>query len=134
MSDLRFRRSAGGVTSLGLHVFGARSTANECLATGLHSGSNEALDEIAADNDWQIVAGEVMPDPLDIFVRVRPAGSPGEVARKFKGRTSRVLRGEFAWLGCGRVLWSKSYFAASVGYVSGATVGRYIEHQWDVVA
>lgn len=32
------------------------------------------------------------------------------------------------------VLWSPSYFAASVGYVSELTVRRYIEHQWDAVA
>ena len=29
-----------------------------------------------------------------------------------------------------KVLWSPSYFAASVGYVSESTVRRYIEHQW----
>ena len=32
-----------------------------------------------------------------------------------------------------KVLWSPSYFAASVGYVSESTVRRYIEHQWDAV-
>jgi len=95
---------------------------------------NELLDEIAADNDWQIVARDVMPDHVHIFVRVRPTDSPAEVARKVKGRTSRVLRAELAWLGRRRVLWSKSYFAASVGYVSEATVRRYIEHQWEAVA
>jgi len=30
-------------------------------------------------------------------------------------------------------LWSPSYFAASVGYVSESMVCRYIEHQWDAV-
>jgi len=92
------------------------------------------LDEIAAENDWQIVAREVMPGQVHIFVRVRPTDSPAEVIRKFKGRTSRVLRSEFAWLGRCRVLWSKSYLAASVGYVSEATARRYIEHQWDDAA
>ncbi|MDT5263589.1 MAG: hypothetical protein QOI90_215, partial [Mycobacterium sp.] len=32
------------------------------------------------------------------------------------------------------VLWSPSYFAASVGYVWESTVGHYIEHQWEKVA
>jgi putative transposase len=46
-----------------------------------------------------------------------------------------VLRAEFAYL-CrfAKVLWSPSYFAASVGYVLESTVRRYIEHQWDAVA
>ena len=33
-----------------------------------------------------------------------------------------------------KVLWSLSYFAASVGYVWESTVRRYIEHRWDAVA
>jgi putative transposase len=32
-----------------------------------------------------------------------------------------------------KVLWSPSYFAASVGDVWESTVRRYIEHQWDAV-
>lgn len=92
---------------------------------------NELLDEVAAENDWEIVARKVMPDHVYVFVRVRPVDAPAEVARRFKGRTSRVLRAEFPWLARRRVLWSKSYVAASVGYVSEATVRRDIEHQWD---
>jgi len=134
MSDARFRRSAGGVTSLGLHVVWCPKYRKRLLGGRVALRLNELLDEIAGENDWRIVAREVMPDHVHIFVRVRPTDSPAEVARKFKGRTSRVLRAEFAWLGRRRVLWSKSYFAASVGYVSEATVRRYIEHQWDVVA
>jgi len=134
MSDARFRRSAGGVTSLGLHVVWCPKYRGRLLGGRVALCLNELLDEIAGENDWQIVAREVMPDHVHIFVRVRPTDSPAEVAAKFKGRTSRVLRAEFAWLERRRVLWSKSYFAASVGYVSKATVRRYIEHQWDVVA
>jgi putative transposase len=134
MSDARFRRSAGGVTSLGLHVVWCPKYRRRVLGGRVALRLNELLDEIAADNDWQIVAREVMPDHLHLLVRVRPADSPAEVARKFKGRTCRVLRAEFAWLGRQRVWWSKSYFAASVGYLSEAPVRRYIDHQWDAVA
>ncbi len=41
------------------------------------------------------------------------------MVRAFKGRTARVLRAEFPHLRTfAKVLWSPSYFAASVGYVS----------------
>ena len=57
------------------------------------------------------------------------------VVRAFKGRTARVLRQGFPYLRrFAKVLWSPSYFAASVAYVSESTVRRYIEHQWDAVA
>jgi REP element-mobilizing transposase RayT len=69
-----------------------------------------------------------------VFVRVRATGSPGGVARKFKGRTSRVWRGEFVWLGRCRVPWPESCLAVPVGYGLEAAVRRYVEHRWDAVA
>ena len=139
MSEARFRRSAGGVTSLGLHVVWCPKYRKRVLGGRVALRLNELLDEIAADNDWQIVAREVMPDHVQhcsAGATVRPTDSPAEVARKFKGRTSRVLRAEFAWLGRRRVLWSKSYDTAPQAKpnVSEATLRRYIEHQWDAVA
>ena len=34
---------------------------------------NRLLEEIAAENDWQVVAREVMPEQVYLFVRLRPA-------------------------------------------------------------
>lgn len=134
MSTARFGRSSGGVTSLGLHVVWCPKYRKRLLGERVAVRLNGLLEEIADDHGWEIVASEVMPDHLHIFVRVRATDSPAEVVRAFKGRTSRALRAEFPWLGRKRVLWSKSYFAASVGYVSESTVRRYIEHQWDEAA
>ncbi|MGC8512782.1 MAG: IS200/IS605 family transposase [Acidimicrobiales bacterium] len=134
MSTARFRRSSGGVTSLGLHLVWCPKYRRRVLGGRVAARLNGLLDEISLDKGWEIVASEVMPDHVHIFVRVRPTDSPAEVVATFKGRTSRVLRQEYAWLGRGRVLWSKSYFAASVGYVSESTVRQYIEHQWDEAA
>jgi putative transposase len=95
----------------------------------------ELVEQIAAEHDWEIVAKGVMPDHVHLFVRVGPTDAPAQVVRVFKGRTARVLRAEFPYLRRGaKVLWSPSYFAASVGYVSESTVRGYIEHQWDAVA
>ena len=95
----------------------------------------ELLEQIAAEHGWEIVANEVMSDHVHLFVRVGPTDAPAWVVRAFKGRTARVLRAEFPYLGrFAKVLWSPSYFAGSVGYVSESTVRRYIEHQWDAVA
>jgi putative transposase len=89
------------------------------------------LVETANEHEWEIVAAEVTPDHVHLFVRVRPTDSPAHVARLLKGRTSRVLRQELLWLRHRRVLWSTSYVAASVAYVSEASVKQYLEHQWD---
>jgi putative transposase len=131
MSGAGFGRSAGGVASLGLRVVWCPRYRRRLLGGRLAVRMNELLDEIAAENGWEIVAREVVLDHVPILVRVAPSDWPAEVARRFKGRTSRVLRVEFPWLGGKKVLWSKSYFAASVGSVCEQTVCRYIEHRWD---
>src|SRR5713101_9340067 len=114
MSDTRFRRSAGGVSSLGLHLVWCPKYRRHILGGRAAARLIERLGEIGAENDWEIVAREAMPDRVRIFVRVGPTDSPVEMVRRFKGRTSGVLRAEFACLGRGRVLWSPSFFAVSV--------------------
>jgi Transposase IS200 like len=55
---------------------------------------------------------------------------PARLAHQLKGATSRALRQEFPQLRSRLpTLWSKSYFVASVGRVSEATIGRYIAEQ-----
>jgi putative transposase len=129
--ESRFRHTPGGVSALGLHVVWCPKYRRQILRGRVAARLDQLLTEIAAERGWNIVAKEVMPDHVHVFVRVGPSDSPAEVARQFKGRTSQVLRSEFPWLARQRVLWSKSYFAASVGYVSESTVRHYIEHQWD---
>ena len=134
MSDPCLRRSPGCASSLGLHVVWRPKHRLRLLGGRVTARLNELLDEIAGEKDWQILAREAMPDHVHIFLWVRPTDSPADVVRAFKGRTSRILRSEFPWLGTREVLWSKSCFGASAGYVSEQTVRRYIEHQWDKAA
>jgi putative transposase len=99
------------------------------------SRCGQLLDQVAVEHGWVIVAKEVMADHVHLFVRVGLIDAPAQVVRAFKGRTARVGRQEFAYLrGFARVLWSPSYFAASVGCVSESAVRRYVEHQWGKVA
>lgn len=135
MSERRFRRTPGGECSLGLHLVWCPKYRRRVLGGRVADRCAELLNRVAAARGWEIVASEVMPDHVHLFVRVGPADAPAEVVRAFKGRTARVLRQEFPYLHrFAKVLWSPSYFAASVGYVSESTVRRYIEHQWDAVA
>jgi putative transposase len=135
MSQRRFRRTSGGVCSLGLHLVWCPKYRRRILGGRVAVRCGELLEQIADEHGWEIVANEVMPDHVHLFVRVGPTDAPAQVVRAFKGRTARLLRAEFGYL-CSRakVLWSPWYFAASVGYVSESRVRRYIERQWDAVA
>jgi len=131
MPEARLRRSAGAVSSVGLHLVWCPKYRHCLLGGRVARRLNTVLDQVATEIGWHIVAREVMAGHVHIFVRVRTKGSPAEVVRRFKGRSSRVLRAEPPWPGRRKVLWPKPYFAASVGYVPGPTVPRYIEHHWD---
>jgi putative transposase len=134
MSGQRFRRTPGGVCSLGLHLVWCQKYRRRVLGGRVARRLDELIVQIAYEHDWQIVAQEVMPDHVHLFVRVGPTDSQPVVVRAFKRRTARALRPEFPYLRrFAKVLWSSSYFAASVGYVWESTVRRYIEHQWDAV-
>jgi REP-associated tyrosine transposase len=106
MSERRFRRTPGGVSSLGLHVVW-------CPKYRRILGGQIAA---RCEHDWEVVAREVMPDHVHLLARVGPTDAPAAVVRAFKGRTTRVLRQEFPYLRrFAKVPWSPSYFAASVG-------------------
>ncbi len=85
---------------------------------------SELLEQIADEYAWQIVAKEVMPDYVRLFVRVGPTDAPAAVVCAFEGCTVRVLHQEFSHLrDHAKVLGLPSYVADSVGYVWGV-VGR----------
>jgi putative transposase len=90
----------------------------------------ELLAEKAFELQATIVALEVKPDHVHLFVETDPRWSISQLTRQFKGFTSHVLRNEFPHLRS-RIptLWSRSYFAGSCGTVTEATVRRYIEQQ-----
>jgi putative transposase len=98
---------------LGLHLAWCPKYRRRILTGSVAERLETLLSEIAAEHEWRIVAREVMPDHVHLFVVVGPTDAPAEVVRLFKGRTSRVLRQEFGYLARSRVLWSKSYFASS---------------------
>jgi putative transposase len=135
VSEGRFRRTPGGVCSLGLHLVWCPKYRRRILGGRVAARCGELLAQIAGEHGWQIVAKEVMPDHVHLFVRVGPTDAPAAVVRALNGCTARVLRQEFPYLrNRAKVVWSPSYFAASIGSVSESTVRRYIEHQWDAVA
>ena len=88
------------------------------------------LAEIADDHGMTIHAAEVTPDHVHLVVAADPTLCVAEIVNRFKGRSSRLLREEFPALRSRLpTLWSRSYFAASVGAVSEATIRRYIAAQ-----
>ena len=124
--------SAGGVHDLGYHVVWCPKYRRPVLSGPVRGRCEELIRAKAAEHGWRIVALEIMPDHVHLFVKAHPSDSPSRIANQFKGSTSRALRAEFPHLRSRLpTLWSKSYFAATVGAVSAATVRRYIDTQYE---
>ncbi len=92
----------------------------------------ELLSEIASQYGFRIVAVEVMPDHVHLFVSAPPKFAPAEIVRLFKGITSRKLKKEFESLrrqywGEHATLWAEGYYVGTAGHVSAETIKRYIE-------
>lgn len=128
----KVRRFSGGVYDLGLHVVWCPRYRRRVLGGRVATRLDELIREKADERGWEIVACEVMPDHVHLFVKHDPKSSASYVANQFKGYTSWVLRSEFPHLRSRLpTLWSSSYFAATVGAVSANTVQRYIDTQWE---
>ncbi|WP_409468992.1 IS200/IS605 family transposase [Streptomyces sp. HC307] len=126
------RRFSGGVYDLGLHVVWCSKYRRPVLDGQVAERLRELIEQKADERGWHIVALDVLPDHVRLFLKHDPKASASHVANQFKGLTSRVLREEFPHLKSRLpTLWSSSYFAASVGAVSVKTVQQYIETQWE---
>lgn len=130
MSGSRYSKNAGAVFSLKHHIVWCPKYRRSVLTPPVDARLKELLAEVAAEHGMTIHAIEVMPDHVHLFVESDPTLCVAEIVNRFKGRTSRALRLEFPSLRSRLpTLWSRSYFAATVGAVSEATIRRYIESQ-----
>ena len=128
----RVRTSSGGVYDIGYHVVWCSKYRRAVLTGSVAARCSALIQDKATENDWQIIALEVMPDHVHLFVKAHPTDSPSHVANQFKGWTSRVLRAEFPHLRSRLpTLWSRSYFVVTVGAVSASAVQRYIDTQYE---
>ncbi len=83
--------------------------------------------DVAVENKWLVRSLEIAPDHVHLLVEYDNNHSIAEVARAFKGRSSRYLRKEFPELLKLPSLWSRSYFYETTGNISTAKIKEYIE-------
>jgi putative transposase len=87
------------------------------------------LQEKAGELGMTVHTLEVMPDHVHLFLESDPRCAY-KIVNWLKGFTSHQLREEFPFLRSRLpTLWSRSYYAGSVGSVSEAVVRQYIEGQ-----
>jgi putative transposase len=83
----------------------------------------------AKELNCEIIALEIMPDHVHMFIRAKPNISPNQLIGQIKGYTSRIMRQEFKQLLYLPSLWTRSYWVSTAGNVSKAVIIKYIEEQ-----
>ena len=128
--DQRYAKNAGAVFSLKYHLVWCPKYRRAVLVDAVDRRLRELLTEKSDELGMTVHALEVMPDHVHLFIESDPTHCVAEIVNRLKGYTSRVLRDEFPSLRSRLpTLWSRSYFASSIGHVSAATIERYIAEQ-----
>lgn len=128
------KRTKGSVYNLNYHLVWCPKYRRSVLIGQVADRLQRLLDEIAAQYGFEILAREVMPDHVHLFVSASPKYSPANLAKLFKGITSRRLRQELSEQIRRKIwkpgtLWSPSYYVSTAGNVSSEVITRYIEER-----
>ena len=51
--------------------------------------------ELCTEHNWRLIALEIMPDHVHLFLEVDPTFAPSVIIKRIKGRASHHLRKEF---------------------------------------
>ena len=126
----QYAKNSSAVFSLKYHLVWCPKYRRPVLEGAIEKRLREVLEDVRAEHVWTIHALEVMPDHVHLFIESDPIYSVAEIVNRLKGASSRILRSEFPALRSRLpTLWSRSYYAGTVGAVSDAVVRRYIESQ-----
>ena len=90
----------------------------------------ELIKEKAKRLECKVLALEVMPDHVHLFIEGNPLQTPNYIIGQIKGHTSHQLREEFADLQLKLpTLWTRSYFVSTRGHISDALIKKHIDEQ-----
>ena len=126
----RYAKNAGAVYGLKYHIVWCPKYRRPVLNKPVDVRLKTLLREKASQPGLTIHTMEVMPDHVHLFVEGDPTICVAEIVNGLKGFTSHSLREEFPFLKSRLpTLWSRSYYAGSVGSVSESVIRKYIEGQ-----
>jgi putative transposase len=124
-----YRSNRNVVYSAKYHLVWCPKYRRRVLVAAVETRLVEVIREVCSEDSSEILGVEVMPDHVHLLVEVDPSFGVSRLVRLVKGRSSRVLRQEFAHLRRLPTLWINSWFPSTVGGAPLAVVKRYVENQ-----
>lgn len=122
----KYRRTAHAVGLAHVHLVWIPKRRKAVLVGEVKNRLAAILYQVATEKKWLIKALEIAPDHVHVLVEHSSDVAIHEIAKAFKGRSSRLLRQEFPHLCKLPSLWPRSYFYETSGKISSAKIQAYI--------
>ena len=130
---MNYKSNNNVVYSCKYHVVWCPKYRRKVLTGDIERRLKELVYEAAAEISVDVIEMEIMPDHVHLLMEVDPQFGIHRAVKAIKGKTSRVLRSEYATLRSRLPsLWTHSYFVATVGGAPLSAIKQYIENQKNV--
>ncbi len=126
---MKYKYSKHHVYLMNYHLIWCPKRRRPILVDKVKSRLMQIIKDKAKQIGVEIVAFEIMPDHIHLFVSAYPTIAVHKIIKAFKGSSSNILRKEFPHLLKLPSLWTHSYFISTAGKISNETIKKYIEAQ-----
>jgi putative transposase len=126
---LKDYHSRNKVFLINYHLIWCPKRRKKVLVGDIKIRLEQIINEVAKEKNIEILALEIMPEHLHLFVSSHPNILIHNLIKAFKGRSSNLLRKEYPELLKLPSLWTHSYFVSTAGNVSSETIKKYIQEQ-----
>ena len=126
---MEYKHSRNQVYLINYHLVWCPKRRKPVLVGRVKKRLEQILKEVAKEKNVEVLALEVRPDHLHLFVSAYPQLEVHKLVKAFKDRSSHYLRREFPHLLKLPSLWTNAYFVSTAGNVSNRTIRQYIEAQ-----
>ncbi|MBD2480524.1 IS200/IS605 family transposase [Planktothrix sp. FACHB-1365] len=125
----QYKRKNTSVSLINYHFVFCPKRRKRVLVNEVGRRLEEIIYQKAKELECDILALEIMPDHVHLFISCHPLIAPYQIMFRIKGASSRILRKEFPHLLKLPSLWSRSYYCGTAGSVSSETIKKYIANQ-----
>jgi putative transposase len=126
---LNYQRDEHRVHLIAYHLVRTPKRRKAVLVGDVAKDCRRLIETKCQAQGWRIVELTIQPDHVHLFVVACPTTLATEIVKECKGVTSHELRRKHKQLLKLPSLWTRSYFAATVGNVSQAVIEAYIAAQ-----
>ncbi|MCL6478329.1 MAG: IS200/IS605 family transposase [Peptococcaceae bacterium] len=132
MKKEAWKSTGTAVYNINYHLVWSTKYRRNVLAPPVEDTLKSAITDLCEEHGYELIAMEVMPDHVHVFLSAPPKVSPAVIAKALKGASARKLftrHPELKKKLWGGHLWNPSYYVGTAGDVSKETVKKYIELQ-----